>query len=56
VELGQGVHLSELVLPAGVELAHPVTPETDRPVVTVARAHGGEEGPTGEGAPTTPTA
>lgn len=55
VELGQGVHLSELVLPAGVELAHPVTSETDRPVVTVARAHGGEEGPVGEGAPT-PTA
>jgi large subunit ribosomal protein L25 len=56
VELGQGVHLSELVLPAGVELAHPVSPESDRPVVMVARAHGGEEGPAvGEGAPA-PTA
>jgi large subunit ribosomal protein L25 len=47
VALGQAVHLSELALPAGVELAHPVSPESDRPVVLVHRAHGGEEGPPG---------
>lgn len=45
VALGQSVHLSELPLPTGVELAHPVTAETDRAVVGVHRAHGGEEAP-----------
>ena len=53
VQLGQNVHMSEVVLPSGVELAHPVTPETDRPVVGVHRAHGGEEAPVETGpAPT----
>ena len=56
VELGQGVRLSELVLPAGVELSHPVSEETDRPVVMVARPHGGEEAPAAEAAAATPTA
>lgn len=55
IALAQSVHLSDLPLPKGVELAHPVTTETDRAVVVVHRAHGGEEGPAAE-APTTPSA
>jgi large subunit ribosomal protein L25 len=43
LSLGQNVHLSELPLPAGVELAHTLTPETDRPVVSVHHPHGGPE-------------
>jgi large subunit ribosomal protein L25 len=43
LELGQAIHLSGLALPAGVELAHPVTPDTDRAVVSVQRHGGGEE-------------
>lgn len=52
LQLGESVHLSELTLPQGVELAHPVTPETDRPVVAVQRVHGGEEAGPGAAAPT----
>jgi large subunit ribosomal protein L25 len=53
LELGQAIHLSDLPLPAGVELAHPVTPETDRTVVSVHR-HGGEEGGPAAASPTAP--
>ncbi len=39
LELGGIVHLSEIVLPAGVELAH--TPDSDEPVVVVHGLRGG---------------
>lgn len=52
VELGQSVHLSELRLPEGVELAHPITSDTDQPVVTI---HKGGIGGLEETAPGTET-
>ncbi|MEI6415723.1 MAG: 50S ribosomal protein L25/general stress protein Ctc [Pseudomonadota bacterium] len=39
LELGQSIHLSELTLPTGVQLAH--KPEPDLPVVSVHGARGG---------------
>ncbi len=35
LELDQSVHLSELKLPKGVELAHPVDENHDSPVVNI---------------------
>lgn len=42
MEIGSIVHLSELVLPEGVALAH--APDPDEPVVVIHGARGGEEG------------
>jgi len=41
MEIGSIVHLSELVLPEGVALAH--APDPDEPVVVIHSARGGEE-------------
>ena len=43
VEAGHTVHLSDLVLPQGVELAHPADQEHDSPVVSVTTRRGGLE-------------
>ena len=53
--LGQAIHLTDIPLPAGVELADRIAPGSDQDaiVVSIHHAHGGEEGP-GGGASTTP--
>jgi len=48
MDVGDSVHLSEIKLPEGVELAH--APDPDLPVVTVHGAHAAEEEEEGEGA------
>ncbi|MFO1371953.1 MAG: 50S ribosomal protein L25/general stress protein Ctc [Candidatus Competibacteraceae bacterium] len=56
--MGEAIHLSEIKLPDGVELANHIVPgsEQDAIVANIHHAHGGEEGPSSEAAPTTPTA
>jgi large subunit ribosomal protein L25 len=55
IGLGEALHLSDLKLPDGVELATHITPgsELDAIVASIHHAHGGEEGPS-VAAPTTP--
>lgn len=55
--MGEALHLSDLKLPVGVELATHIAPgsELDAIVVSIHHAHGGEEGPS-VATPTTPTA
>ena len=55
--IGEALHLSDLKLPDGVELATHVTPgsELDAIVVSIHHAHGGEEAPSAA-APATPPA
>ncbi len=55
--MGEALHLSDIKLPEGVELASHVAPgsEQDAIVVSIHHAHGGEEGPAVGAAPTAPT-
>ena len=55
--MGEALHLSDLKLPVGVELATHIAPgsELDAIVASIHHAHGGEEGPS-VATPTTPTA
>ena len=55
--IGEALHLSDLKLPDGVELATHIAPgsELDAIVVSIHHAHGGEEAPT-VAAPATPPA
>ncbi len=55
--MGEALHLTQISLPAGVELAGHIVPgsEQDAIVVSVHHAHGGDEGPA-PGAPTAPAA
>jgi large subunit ribosomal protein L25 len=55
--MGEALHLSQIPLPAGVELAGHIASgsEQDAIVVSVHHAHGGDEGPA-LGTPTTPAA
>ena len=55
--MGEALHLTQIALPAGVELAGHIAPgsEQDAIVVSIHHAHGGEESP-GEGTPSTPAA
>ena len=56
--MGEALHLSDIKLPEGVELASHVAPgsEQDAIVVSIHHAHGGEEGPVVGAAPTAPPA
>jgi len=55
--MNESLHLTQIPLPTGVELADKIAPGSDQDaiVVSIHHAHGGEEGP-GTTAPATPTA
>jgi large subunit ribosomal protein L25 len=54
--IGEAIHLTDIRLPAGVELADRIVPGSDQDamVASIHHAHGGEEGPSG--APAAPAA
>jgi large subunit ribosomal protein L25 len=57
LEMGEALHLTQVPLPAGVELANHITPDSEQDIVVVSihHPHGGEEGPSAA-APATPAA